>query len=114
MIRILLFFTLSIHLFADCLDVLENHTGWTILQVKTIEGYKDKEKKPENSFEGCEYDRKIFFTDNTYVECRSYSYHYAYRPKAVILGKSIEYNGKHFNTYKMIVNGDDYDINIGR
>lgn len=100
--------------FADTMDVLEDNVGWTIISVKTIEGYKDKDKKPVDSFEGCDYDRKIYFSDNTHVECRTYSYSYSYRPKAVILGKSIDYNGKKFNTYRMIVDGNDYDVSIGR
>lgn len=114
MVKYLLLLILSIDLFSDCLDVLEDNKGWTIIDVKTIEGYKDEKGKMVDSFEGCDYDRKIFFTDNSYVICRTYSYHYTYRPKAVLLGKTIEYNGKSFKTYRMIVDGNEYDINAGK
>lgn len=105
---------MAVSLFADAMDVLEDNVGWTIIAVKTVEGFKDKDKKPQDSFEGCEYDRKIYFSDRTYVECRTYSYSYSYRPKAAILGKSVDYNGKKFTMYRMIVDGNDYDINLGR
>lgn len=104
----------SLFAYADTIDVLEDNVGWTIITVKTIEGYQDKGKKPEDSFEGCDYDRKIYFSDDTYIECRTYSYSYSYRPKAVILGKSIDYNGEKFNMYRMIVNGNNYEISLGK
>ena len=59
-----------------------------------------KEKKDE--FEGCESGRYIVFTDDAYLICRSYHYHYKYRPQAVILS-----NGSNF---VMIIDDDVYEM----
>jgi hypothetical protein len=96
--------------FADCESVLENNIGWTIIDSKTIDSFKDSGKKAEDGFEGCDYDRKIIFRDGTVVTCNSYGYQYAYAPTAIILGRSIDYKGKNLTMYKMIVEGEEYDL----
>ncbi|WP_172201092.1 hypothetical protein [Campylobacter sp. RM16188] len=70
--------------------------GYTIVDVKTV----------ADDFEGCDYDKKIIFTDDTYVTCNSYGYSYSYRPKAVIF--ATQYNGH--TLFKMYVNGNVYSI----
>lgn len=95
---------------ANCERILEKNVGWTIIDSKTIDGFKDKGKEKKNDYEGCDYDRVIYFTDGTSAICSSYGYQYAYLPTAIILGKSSKYQGKDITMYKMIVDGDEYDI----
>jgi len=90
--------------------MLTSNIGWTIIESKTIEGYKDRGKPKKNDFEGCDYDRVIYFMDGSAVTCSSYGYSYSYMPTAIILGKSTTYKGKDYTLYKMIVEGDEYDI----
>ena len=52
----------------------------------------------------------IIFTDGTAVTCRTYSYTYSYRPKAVILGQQVTYQGKQLTLLKMVVGDTAYDI----
>jgi hypothetical protein len=89
---------------------LEKLVGWTLIDVKTIEGFYNDEGQYEESFEGCNYDRIIKFDDGTIVECSSYGYQYAYRPNAFLFGKSVNHNGKSFTMFKMLVEDDLYDI----
>lgn len=68
-----------------------------------LEGYQIIAKKQVNDdFEGCDYDKKIIFTDRTYVVCDEYDYTYSYMPTAIILS-----NGYDF---KMCVNDRLYRI----
>jgi hypothetical protein len=101
---------ISLFSYADCESVLESNIGWTIIDSKTIDGYKNEDGGKENSFEGCEHGRIIYFRDGTSATCSSYGYQYAYAPTAIILGKSVTYNGKNFTMQKMIVEGDEYDL----
>ena len=102
--------TLSVlNLNADCTRTMEKNIGWTIIDSKTIQGFRDKGKKSD-SFEGCVSGRIIYFTDGTTVTCSSYGYQYAYMPTAIILGKALTYQGKNITMYKMIVENDEYDI----
>jgi hypothetical protein len=66
---------------------LSNYVGYRVVANKIIEGYVDENGKRDDSFEGCDFERKIIFTDGTYLVCSGYSYMYAYRPTAVILVK---------------------------
>ena len=86
-------------------DDLSRFIGYRIVAKKTIAGYVEEHgsaRKSDTSFEGCDYDRKIIFTDNTYLTCRSYSYSYSYRPEAILLA-----NGSQ---WVMIVNGNTYEM----
>ncbi|MFO1341115.1 MAG: hypothetical protein U1F53_23320 [Burkholderiaceae bacterium] len=96
---------------ADTADVLSDYVGYTIVAVKTIEGFVDSNKKKGDAFEGCEFDRVVVFTDGTGVTCRTYSYSYSYRPKAVLLAKQVSYQGQQLVLLKMIVNNNSYDVN---
>lgn len=102
--------TLSATVLADCENVLENNIGWTILDSKTIEGWRDTGGEKEDGFEGCDYGRIIYFLDGTQATCNSYGYQYAYMPTAIILGNNIEYKGKAFTLIKMIVGCEEYDL----
>ncbi|QTH21721.1 hypothetical protein HRJ34_26055 [Rhizorhabdus wittichii] len=57
--------------------------GWTLIAEKTVEGYVEDGKR-DDSYEGCDFDRVLIFTDNTAVRCAEYEYSYAYRPTAYI------------------------------
>lgn len=67
--------------------------GYVIVDVKKISG----------SFNGCEYDKKIIFEDDTYLTCSGYGYQYVFNPKAVILVNK-------YNSIKMYVDGTIYDM----
>lgn len=71
---------------------LGDFVGYTILAKKTIKG----------QFNGCDYNRKIVFTDGTYVTCDSYGYAYGYMEDAIILS-----NGRR---PAMCVGRDKFDI----
>ena len=87
---------------ADMSDQLEQLVGYTIVDVKTVEGWYDEDGEKGDSFGGCDYGRIIVFSDDRVLECSTYNYHYAYRPRAVILS-----NGSSF---KMIIDDHVYDM----
>jgi hypothetical protein len=89
---------------ASTVDALRSYVGFKIVAVKTIEkSVSTKDGSSKEEFEGCDFDRVIVFTDNTFVKCNSYRYHYAYRPEAVILTDGFR--------WVMIVDDDEYDVN---
>lgn len=92
----------SIPAHADMSYQLEQLVGYTIVDVKTVEGWYDEDGEKGDSFEGCEYGRVIVFSDDRILQCSTYHYHYAYRPRAVILS-----NGSSF---KMILDDHVYDM----
>ena len=95
---------------ADCADELVNLEGYTIIAVKTIEGWYDDDEKDESSFNGCSHGRVIVFTDGTGLTCAEYGYMYAYRPTAVIFAKEISWKGKSFYDLKMMVEDEVFDM----
>lgn len=78
--------------------------GYTIIATPTIVGWYDESGHKGDAFEGCDYGRTIVFDNNKILTCRSYRYHYAYRPKATLLS-----NG---GSYKMIVGEDVYNMGL--
>ncbi|GAK33226.1 hypothetical protein JCM17846_20220 [Iodidimonas nitroreducens] len=101
-------FSVAAH--ADIVDEFERLEGWYILKVKTISGYIDSDANRQDDFEGCEYGRKVLFSDGTYLTCNSYGYQYSYRPKAVIFAKVFETQGTKILLYKMLVEEKLYDM----
>lgn len=95
---------------AGAADILSDFVGYTVIASKTIDSFADRGKEKKDGFEGCEHDRVIIFTDGTAVTCRTYSYTYSYRPKAVILGQQVTYQGKQLTMLKMVVGDTAYDI----
>ncbi len=95
---------------ADCADELENLEGYTIVAVKTIEGWYDDDEKDDSSFNGCSHGRVIVFTDGTGLTCAEYGYMYAYRPTAIIFAKEISWKGKSFHDFKMMVEDEVFDM----
>ena len=71
---ILFFLLIPVTAQASCQSVLENNVGWTIVDSKTIDGYKDQGEPKADDFEGCDYDRIIYFRDGTTATCSSYGY----------------------------------------
>lgn len=96
---------------ADASDVLSDFVGYTVVASKTVEAFVDKGKGKKDGFEGCDFDRVIVFTDGSGVVCRTYSYSYSYRPKAIILAQQFTYQGKQFTRLKMVVGDNVYDVN---
>lgn len=89
---------------ADMASDLADHVGYTVIAAKTIEGFRDKSGKRGDSFEGCEWDRIIIFTDGKAVRCTGYGYSYSWRPRAAILSDG--------TTAKMIVGDTVYSISL--
>lgn len=88
---------------ADTASTLGEYVGYTIAAKETIVGWVDEDEgKKGDSFEGCEYGRKILFDDGRYLTCAEYGYQYAYRPEAVLLVRS--------GRIIMIVDDDAYDM----
>lgn len=95
--------------YADLADELEDLVGYTVIDSKTVERWYDDDEK-DDSFNGCNYDRVIVFTDGTALTCAEYGYQYAYRPTAAILAKEVNYQGKSFYDFKMVVGDEVYDM----
>lgn len=89
---------------------LEELVGWTIVASKSIAGYRDPGEKKSDDWEGCDFDRTVYFSDGTTVTCYSYGYQYAYMPKAILFGHEITHEGKKYTMYKMLVQGQLYDV----
>lgn len=104
------FFLTSSTANADCSYQLQQMIGWTIIQIKTIDGFQEPKKVKKSGFEGCNGDTTIFFTDGTYAKCMSLGLQLALMPKAIIFGKNSSYNGQNITLYKMLVDGRTYDI----
>lgn len=74
--------------------------GWTITAVTEVDG----------DFEGCDYDKKIRFTNGLVLTCSGYSYSYAYQPDAVILTKILSVGGRQYIEIKAIIEDEIYDF----
>jgi hypothetical protein len=85
--------------------MLARYAGYTIVGSFTITGWYDtgSEGKKGDSFEGCNYGRVIVLDNSKTLTCAGYSYHYAYRPDALVLVR----NGN----FKMIVETEEFDMN---
>lgn len=89
---------------------LEQLIGWTIVATKQVEGHKPEGKPKSDDFEGCDFGMIIYFTDGSSLECNSFGYQYAFMPKTIIFGKAMDYKGKRVTIYKMLVQGQVYDV----
>lgn len=95
---------------AGAAEILSDFVGYTVVASKTVDSFVDPGKAKQDGFEGCDHDRVIIFTDGTAVTCRTYSYTYSYRPKAVILAQQVTFQGKQLTLLKMVVGDTAYDI----
>ena len=73
--------TLSPASYAGCLDQLTE--GATLIAKTTIVAWVEENQR-HDGYEGCAYGRILVFSDNRGVMCSSYSYHYTYRPTALV------------------------------
>src|SRR5437016_4457807 len=87
----------------DLVDELGKFQGYTIVGTKRIDGYRDKNGKISDDFEGCDFGRVIAFTDGTTLTCSTFHFRYSFRPTAAILVKPTEYQGHRFGLVVMIV-----------
>ena len=111
LVFILTFLTSSIAN-ADVSYQLEQLVGWTIVEVKTIEGHQEPGQPKQSGFEGCNGDTRIFFMDGSVAQCMSLGLQLSLMPKAVIFGTKTTYKGKEMILYKMLVEDNLYDINF--
>jgi hypothetical protein len=95
-------FVLSLFSVAASATDLGRYVGWTIAAEKTITGYIDEKGNEKSQFDGCNYNWTIIFDDRTVLTCTGYSYHYAYRPQAILLVRN--------HSWIMLVDGDAYDM----
>lgn len=93
-----------------CADDLENLVGYTIVDSKTITGWRDDDEKDDSSFNGCSHGRIIYFSDGNKLTCAEYGYMYAYRPTAIIFAREISTQGKKLHDIKMMVEDELYDM----
>ena len=61
-----------------------------------------------STFEGCDFDKIIAFTNGYGLQCRQYKYNYSYNPKVYIL--------MHVQTQdvKVIINNREFKGRVGR
>jgi hypothetical protein len=83
-------------------DELGRLEGWTILGTYQITGWKDRDGKKGDAYEGCNYGRVLILNYQFAVTCSGYWYEYAYHPTVVILAKG--------SGVKMILNGTIRDV----
>jgi len=90
-IVILLFIGLSFFAYAADLEDLARG-GYAVVDETRVDG----------SFEGCDFDKPIPFTNSLVFVCASYSYSYSYRPEVLIL--------KHIRNgdIKVLINDREY------
>ena len=74
--------------------------GWTVAAVTQVDG----------EFEGCDFDRRIIFSNRWVLTCDTYSYSYAYRPDAVIFTKSVRYQSQSYWLVKVLIDDEFYDM----
>ena len=88
---------------ADVTSEMSRYVGYTIYGTKTIVSWVSPDRtEKEDGFKGCEYGRYIVFSDNTYLRCTGYSYHYAYRPEALLLVRG--------NSFVMLVDDEAFEM----
>ena len=87
---------------ADIEAELARMKGFTILGAFTVTGFVEKNGKKSDSFEGCDFGRRIILDDSFTVECEEYDYRYAYMPKAIVFGDG--------TSLRMLVSGRLYRI----
>lgn len=88
---------------ASCEMDVSDYVGWQIIYSGTVTGYITDEGTENDSFEGCDYGRRLIVDYTKQVTCQTYSYSYAYLPDIVVLA----------NEYSRIacIDNDIYEIN---
>ena len=109
-ILLIIVFTYSSILYADVAYELQSMKGWTIVDVKTIDSFKEPGQDKRSGFEGCNGDTLIYFMDGSRAQCMSLGLQLELMPRAIIFGMKTTYKGKSMTLYKMLVNDTMYDI----
>lgn len=92
-------------------DELADLVGYTIIAATHVKG----------DFEGADYDKQVQLDNGWIFEFRTYHYHYAYHPDAIVFAKLITadqlrgmgirpISEKPLTTYKLIIDDDAYDV----
>ena len=92
--------------FGSCEMDVSDYVGWSIVFSGTVTGYIDDDGKEDDSFEGCEYGRRLIIDYDKAVTCTEYSYSYSYRPDIVVLKSS-------YGSFEACIDGDMYGIRLG-
>jgi hypothetical protein len=87
---------------AGCKIDVSKFVGWSIIHSGTVTGFIDGNGEENDSFEGCEYGRRLIIDYQYQVTCTTYAYHYAYHPDIVILSKG--------SSKVACIDGDTFDI----
>ena len=87
---------------AGLANTLKPLVGWSVVHAGTVTGFVTKDGEKKDSFEGCEYGRKLIIDYRYVVTCQTYSYSYAFHPDAVLLVKG--------SSYKLVVDNDVYEV----
>jgi hypothetical protein len=74
--------------------------GWTVAAVTQV----------RDEFEGCDFDRRIRFTNGWVLTCGTYSYSYSYMPNAAIFVKSLKYQNRAYWSVKVLIDDEFYDM----
>ena len=75
----------------------------------------------DGSFEGADYDRPVLLDNGLLFKFRTYHYHYAYHPQAIVLAQQTTadelrkmglkpLSEKPLTTYKLIIDDEVYDV----
>ena len=83
---------------------LKRLKGYTIIHTGTVTGHISEDGEKKDSFEGCQFGRKLIVDYSFQVTCAGYSYSYAFNPDIVILTKG--------SSAKAIIDNEMYDITL--
>lgn len=92
-------------------DKLADLVGYTIVAATRVDG----------SFDGADYDKPVLLENGWLFKFRTYHYHYAYHPNAIVLAKLTTADDlrsvgikplseKPLATYRLIIDDDLYDV----
>jgi hypothetical protein len=74
--------------------------GWTVTASTEVVG----------EFEGCDFDKRIRFTNGWVLTCAEYSYSYAYQPDAVIFTKPFSLAGRSYWMVKALIDDEFFEM----
>jgi hypothetical protein len=94
---VLLLLLISPAAFGNDLEDLARE-GYAVVEETTVDG----------EFEGCDYDKRIRFTNGIVFVCSEYSYSYSYMPDVLIL--------EHIRSHdiKVLIEDEEYDGKLYR
>lgn len=87
---------------AQVADQLRGLEGYTIVHTGKVTGYIDDDGEEQDSYEGCDFDRKLIIDYEYVVTCQTYFYTYAYSPDIVLFSRG--------GTYKALVKDKVFSV----